>query len=261
LVGSTSEEIAEHIRLAWQTGQECVDVLREALGPELANMHVPLTNVGVQLHKLQGVLHDTCNIANKTARLAKSLRDTSGQLYYGHDAWEMKAEEEKPWFDYLCGNHTRNLPIDAFNRELLGEDFAALAAECGTQTRVEASDVLLLRSLCKLTHKGHKQYAKGDRHQFRDYMTKQWNAVADRCVGRAEHSKRQNWICEASWKLHNLVQPIIEYTVSTIQLGANILRDSVLTRLENMHYEDYVHVNAIMWKVSAPKPNLPLVPA
>jgi hypothetical protein len=55
----------------------------------------------------------------------------------------MKAEEEKPWFDYLCGNHTRNLPImNAFNREfeaylkrVLGDDFAALAAECGTQTR------------------------------------------------------------------------------------------------------------------------------
>ncbi len=69
-MGSTSEEIAEHIRLSWQTGQECVEVLRDALGPELANMYVPLTNGGVQLHKLQGVMHDTCNTANKTARLA-----------------------------------------------------------------------------------------------------------------------------------------------------------------------------------------------
>ena len=43
LVGSTSEEIAEHIRRSWETGQECVELLREALGPELANMYVPLT--------------------------------------------------------------------------------------------------------------------------------------------------------------------------------------------------------------------------
>jgi hypothetical protein len=99
-------------------------------------------------------MHDTCNTANKTARLAKSLRDTSGQLYYGYDAWELKAQEEKPWFDYLCGNHTRNLPMDAFNREfeaylkrVLGEDYAALAAEFGTQTRVEASGVLQYISL------------------------------------------------------------------------------------------------------------------
>jgi hypothetical protein len=54
-------------------------------------------------------------------------------------------------------------------KRVLWDDFAALAAECGTQTRVEASGVLLLRSLCKLTHKGHKQCAKGDGHQFRDY--------------------------------------------------------------------------------------------
>ena len=85
-------------------------------------------------------------------------------------------------------------------------------------------------------------------------MKDKWNHVRNRCVGRAEHSKRQDWICEASWKLHNLIQPIIEYTVGTITLGANILRDSVLTRLENMHYEAYVHVNAIMWKVIIPKP-------
>jgi hypothetical protein len=204
-------------------------------------------------------MHDTCNTANKTARLAKSLRDASGQLHYGYDNWELRAEQDKPWFDYLCGNHTRNLPMDAFNREfeaylkrVLGDDFAALAAECGTQARVEASGVLLLRSLYKLTHKGHKQYAKGDGHQFHDYMEQKWKDVSNRCVGRAEHSKRQDWICEASWKLHNLIDPIIKYTVGTIKLGANILRDSVLTRLENMHFEAYLHVNAIMWKVSPP---------
>ncbi len=50
--------------------------------------------------------------------------------------------------------------------------------------------------------------------------------------------------------MHNSINPIIDYTVTTLQLGANILRDSVLTRLENLHYEAYLHVNAIMWKVA-----------
>jgi hypothetical protein len=209
------------------------------------------------LHKLQGVMHDTCNTANKSARLAKTLRDTSGQLHYGYDEWEQLAAQEKPWFDYLCGNHTRNLPMDAFNREFeayirrkLGDDIAAMTAEYGTQTRVEASGVLLLRSLCKLTHRGHLQYAKGDGHQFNDFMGKKWPTVENRCVGRAEQSKRQDWICEASWKLHNLINPIMDYTITTLRLGANILRDSVLTRLENVHYEAYIHTNAIMWKVA-----------
>jgi hypothetical protein len=97
-------------------GQRCIDMLREELGPTLADTHVPLVKGGVQLHKLQGVMHDTCNTANKTARLAKSLRDTSGQLFYGYENWELLAEDDKPWFDFLCGNHTRNLPMDAFNK-------------------------------------------------------------------------------------------------------------------------------------------------
>jgi hypothetical protein len=243
--------------LHYFSGQQCVDFLREELGPELADVHVPLRKGGVQLHKLQGVMHDTCNTANKTARLAKTLRDTSGQLYYGYDDWEQLAEIDRPWFDFLCGNHTRNLPMDAFNKEfeaylrrVLGDDIAAMTAEYGSHTRVDPSGVLLLRSLCKLTHKGHLQYAKGDGHQFHDFLAKNWSDLGNRCVGRAEHSKRQDWICEASWKFHNLINPIIDYTVSTLRLGANILRDSVLTRLENLHYEAYVHTNAIMWKVA-----------
>ena len=70
LVGSTSEEIAAHIAQSWQNGQAAVGLLREELGAS-ADQHVPLTNGGVLLHKLQGVMHDTCHTANKTARLSK----------------------------------------------------------------------------------------------------------------------------------------------------------------------------------------------
>ena len=35
-----------------------------------------------------------------------------------------------------------------------------------------------------------------------------------------------------------------------MRLGANILRDSILTRIENMHYEAYVHACAILWKTA-----------
>ncbi len=122
LVGSTAEEIADHVRASWltgltvtilahnlvyhnlvpfQLGQQCIDMLREELGPMLADIHVPLVKGGVQLHKLQGVMHDTCNTANKTASLAKALRDTSGQLYYGYDNWELLAEDDKPLVRFL----------------------------------------------------------------------------------------------------------------------------------------------------------------
>jgi hypothetical protein len=66
--------------MSCRKGQKCVNLLRDELGIEAADIHVPLINGGVLLHKLQGVMHNTCNTANKTARLAKSLRDTSGRL-------------------------------------------------------------------------------------------------------------------------------------------------------------------------------------
>ncbi len=64
LVGSTASEIADHIRESWVNGQSSVEMLREALGP-FADVHVPIINGGVMLHKLQGVMHDTCHTATK----------------------------------------------------------------------------------------------------------------------------------------------------------------------------------------------------
>jgi hypothetical protein len=101
--------------------------------------------------------------------LPQALRDASGQLYYGYDEWECLAADEKPWFDFLCANHARNLPMDELNRQFqtyitkeLGESMKAIQMESGGRSRVEASGILFLRSLCRLTHTGHAQYAKGD---------------------------------------------------------------------------------------------------
>ena len=39
------------------------------------------------------------------------------------------------------------------------------------------------------------------------------------------------------------------YCMDMLVLDANILRDSILIRMEIIQYECYVHVNAIMWRV------------
>ncbi len=77
------------------------------------------------------------------------------------------------------------------------------------------------------------------------------------CVGRAEMSKRylyhsltqlqpflavvlilspksnrQDWACEASFAIYPLYEAILQYTIETLILDANILRDSILVRLE-----------------------------
>ena len=181
LVGSTAAEIASHIEGAWDVGQRAISVLRAELGCEADNL-VPLTNGGVQLHKLRGVMHDTCATANLAAEFIRELRDVSGQLQFGYDEWENKAKADKPWFDFLCANHVRNLPIDEFNRlfedyikRTLGVELQQISRDGNGRTRVEASGLLLLRSLCRLTHKGHQQYAKGDGHRFDDWLTAKYN--------------------------------------------------------------------------------------
>ena len=42
---------------------------------------------------------------------------------------------------------------------------------------------------------------------------------------------------------------ILQYTVETLLLDANILRDSILVRMELIHFECYLHVNASMWRL------------
>ena len=241
LVGSTAAEIASHIEGAWDVGQQAIMLLRAELGGE-ADTYVPLVNGGVQLHKLRGTMHDTCATANLAAVLIGELCEISRQLQFGHDDWANRAKSDKPWFDFLCANHVRNLPIDEFNRlfegyikTYLGDELAQITRDGNGRTRVESSGLLLVRSLCRLTHKGHLQYAKGDGHRFEDWLHSRYNGeIKNRCAGRAEFSKRQDWCLEASWKFHNLLQPINQYCIETLVLDANILRDSILTRIEQI---------------------------
>lgn len=68
-------------------------------------------------------------------------------------------------------------------------------------------------------------------------------------MDRAEHSKRQDWSLEAAHDILPLITPLLDYTVRTLLDQANILRDSVLIQAECIHFEAYVHVSAIMWRV------------
>ena len=46
-----------------------------------------------------------------------------------------------------------------------------------------------------------------------------------------------------------MYEAILQYTVETLLLDANILRDSILVRMEHIHFECYMHVNASMWRL------------
>ena len=76
LVGSTAAEIASHIEQAWDVGQRAITLLRAELGGE-ADTLVPLTNGGVQRHKVRGTMHNTCATANLAASMIGELREIS----------------------------------------------------------------------------------------------------------------------------------------------------------------------------------------
>lgn len=195
LVGSTAARVAEHVRVTWERAQSVVALLRTELG-EKADDLVPLVNGGVTMAKLRGVMHDTCNTANLVAKQVKVLRDDVGRNMYGAEEWKAMQEDGSGWQDFLCGNHSRNLHFDAFNRRFtqftkseLGEGMAHCKVttlpppslhhdpkscpthkpchghpkvRSGGRLRVEPDGESFIRSICKLTHIGPKQYAKGN---------------------------------------------------------------------------------------------------
>ena len=159
-------------------------------------------------------------------------------------------------FDFLCGNHTRNLLVaryerhyDAWLEKELGEQLRTARAASGGRARLECSGNMFLRALCKLTHRGYSQYVKGDGDAFADFLAENYPGVTNNCLSRAEYSNRQDWSLEVSWELYPLLEPLLDYVVKTLLDDANVLRDSVLIQMECIHFEAYVHVNAILWRV------------
>jgi hypothetical protein len=73
--------------------------------------------------------------------------------------------------------------------------------------------------------------------------------LTNMCVDWAEHSKRQDWSLEAAYDIFPLLDALLSYTVKTLLDKTNVLRDSVLMHAECLHFEAYVHVCTIMWRV------------
>ncbi len=129
---------------------------------------MPLVKGGVTMVKLRGAMHDTCNTANLVALKVRGIRNDAGKDMYGAEEWAAMQSTGSGWQDFLCGNHSRNLHFDAYNRafttfmkELLGEGMAVAKMRSGGSMRVEPDGEAFVRSICKLTHVGPKQYEKG----------------------------------------------------------------------------------------------------
>ena len=197
LPDSTAEETIVHVRETWERGRQAVTMVRDSLGPDLQDILAPEIDGGVRLHKIFGLMHDTCATANLVAELMAQLRDQEGREYHGMDVWDGKENKAKPMFDFLCGNHTRNLLTvrfekrhDKFLEDELGEALRVARAACGGRARLECSGTNFLRSLCKLTHKGYGQYVKGDGDAFSDFLAKNYPGITNSCLSRADVAAR-----------------------------------------------------------------------
>ena len=83
LPGSEALEAVLHIEEVWERGKLAIDYLRELLGPDFRDVLCPLRNGGVSLHKIYGVMHDTCHCANKVYILLL-LVSTQYSFHYSH---------------------------------------------------------------------------------------------------------------------------------------------------------------------------------
>ena len=256
LPSSTAAETVEHIANTWERGRACVGLVRQALGPDLQDTLAPLKDGGLMLHKIFGIMHDTCATANLVAELMASARNEDGREHFGLDEWEGKDNKAKPMFDFLCGNHTRNLLAVRFEKRHdkyleaeLGEALRAAKTASGGRARLECSGTSYLRSLCKLTHKGYGQYVKGDGDAFSDFLGLHYPHISNEGLSRADFASRQDWTLQVSFELFPLLEPLLDYEVKSLLDDPNILRDSVLIQMECLYFEAYVHVGAIMWRV------------
>ena len=87
------------------------------------------------------------------------------------------------------------MPIDRFNElydKWLLQDLgqAMRDAKSGSAVRLECNGIQFLRTVCRLTHNGPMQYAKGDGDAFADYLEKTFPHVSSARIGRAEQAKR-----------------------------------------------------------------------
>ena len=127
-------------------------------------------------------MHDTCNAANAAAREIARRKTISGQDYFTPDVWNSMGPDIQETLDFLCGNHTRQVPVAAYIRlvdkwvgEVLGEKMSLINQQVNPRLRLETKSSTLRHSIQKQTHCGWGTYAKGDgerfKHNFVDVLT------------------------------------------------------------------------------------------
>ena len=161
LHGGKAVEVAQHIQALFKKAQGVVMRVREILmadgcTPSLVDQLVQVVDGGVRLHKVLALMHDTCNVANRTAAEVQPLKQADGILYYGQATWNAMPKDRTELLDNRCNHHLRQLPVVRFNKlatahikELIGSQLREAAR---FNDRFEPSPSSLVLSVVKLVH-------------------------------------------------------------------------------------------------------------
>ena len=223
-------------------------------------------------HKILSLMNDTCNTANASARAIADLKQESLDIYFTKEEQAKLSIAQRSCLRFLCGNHTRQLPVQAYIRlvdiwlaaKLKPE--MAKAQEKYPNARLETTSTSLIYSAQKLVFDGFLSYFKGDGDMFKAFLARCWEEEMDEgtlesCadyvdersksikvnIGRSGVGIRQEGQLRASFYTFAILKPIIEYTNRTRGLEANILRDSVYLRASLLPNQADIHVKATMY--------------
>ena len=87
------------------------------------------------------------------------VRDRKCRDHYCEDVWAAAAPQTKACFDFLCGNHTRNLPVVRFNKVRF---LLCLHATCCMLRFVCVESLISLTVIFALDLRRGKNYRSGD---------------------------------------------------------------------------------------------------
>jgi hypothetical protein len=75
-------------------------------------------------------MHDTCNTVNLVATKMMELCNQKANAFFDEDVWASMTPKSKSLLNFLCENHTRNLPLDHFNQLYTKVNFVFRLATC-----------------------------------------------------------------------------------------------------------------------------------
>ena len=122
-----------------------------------ADESLPMKSDAPFLTRLGALMHDTCATANLAAKRIIEAKNELGVATFGAAGWATLSPEDRETFDGLCANHTRQLPVTAYDRlskaalhELLQHFADEVRQAMGPTARVELDGPSFMRSVSKL---------------------------------------------------------------------------------------------------------------